>query len=524
MLRAHHTDYTYFEFPKYFVRTKENKWRPRKQGKVVPRVYSCSPREGERYYLRLLLLHVKGATSYEFLKTFNGHVYGTFKEACRARELIHTDDSVIETLREAESFQMPFALRDLFASMLLFNEPNSPQILWDLFKKSFAADSFNRLAIGSEESRWDIAYNKALIHIQQTLQQNGKSLKDFHLPEPIEVEENELILQHTNYDQQELNQFVEAGVPTLNPEQKKIYELATNSALNNEGKLLFCTGVGGSGKTHVFKLILAKLRGSGKIALAVSSSGISALLLPDGRTAHSMFKIPIQVDENSMCNIKKNSALGELMRRTSLILWDECVMMNKHCVEALDRTLKDVRSVEEPFGGITMLFGGDWRQTLCVLPNASPNQVIASTIKYSNFWHRVQTEELIRNMRVFDDFEYATWLLSIGNGSINNFKFADKHMIPDLDQLILKVFPDINNVDESSAILSATNSNCDMINDIILNQLQSEEMVYQSQDCLMNAEQGYLYPVEYLNSLNHPSMPPAKLRLRLGKLSILFLL
>lgn len=46
------------------------------------------------------------------------------------------------------------------------------------------------------------------------------------------------------------------------------------------------------------------LRSKGEIDLNVASSGITYLLLP-GRTAHSHFKIPINVNEDSTCNIKQ---------------------------------------------------------------------------------------------------------------------------------------------------------------------------------------------------------------------------
>ena len=57
--------------------------------------------------------------------------------------------------------------------------------------------------------------------------------------------------------------------------------------------------------------------------LCVASSGIAALLLQGGRTAHSTFKIPIPCHESSVCNIKNNSALADLIRSADLIIWDE---------------------------------------------------------------------------------------------------------------------------------------------------------------------------------------------------------
>lgn len=61
---------------------------------------------------------------------------------------------------------------------------------------------------------------------------------------------------------------------------------------------------------------------NGEIVLIVVSSGIAALLFASGRTVHSRFAIPINVDEDSTCNIKQD-ALVELIGKAKLIIWDE---------------------------------------------------------------------------------------------------------------------------------------------------------------------------------------------------------
>ncbi len=58
--------------------------------------------------------------------------------------------------------------------------------------------------------------------------------------------------------------------------------------------MFFVDGPGGTGKTFLYNLLLGHMRVRGGIALAVASSGIAALLMEGGRTAHSRFKIPIQ--------------------------------------------------------------------------------------------------------------------------------------------------------------------------------------------------------------------------------------
>ena len=79
-----------------------------------------------------------------------------------------------------------------------------------------------------------------------------------------------------------------------------------------------------------------------EIVLNVASSGKALLLLDCGRTPHSRFAISLNPNEDSKCNIKQGSPLGELIVRCKLIIWDEAPMMNKYCFEALDISMRDI--------------------------------------------------------------------------------------------------------------------------------------------------------------------------------------
>jgi hypothetical protein len=63
--------------------------------------------------------------------------------------------------------------------------------------------------------------------------------------------------------------------------------------------------------------------------LTVASSGVVALLLAGGRTAHSRFRIPLQVDDNSFCDIKRGTNLAKLLKETALIIWDDALMSSR---------------------------------------------------------------------------------------------------------------------------------------------------------------------------------------------------
>ena len=88
-----------------------------------------------------------------------------------------------------------------------------------------------------------------------------------------------------------------------------------------------------------------------RVALAVASSGIAATLLPGGRTAHSMFKLPINMMSDSpTCNVSKGTGMAQVLEKCELIVWDECTLAHKKSLEALDRTLQDLRNSQKPMG------------------------------------------------------------------------------------------------------------------------------------------------------------------------------
>jgi hypothetical protein len=81
------------QFPQQWVwNQKLKRWIMRKRGFAIGRMYYAHPTSSERYYLRMLLNCVKGATSYEHLQTVDGREHDTFKDACIAMGLLADDN------------------------------------------------------------------------------------------------------------------------------------------------------------------------------------------------------------------------------------------------------------------------------------------------------------------------------------------------------------------------------------------------------------------------------------------------
>ena len=103
--------FLYKESPEYYVWNEDKKyWSQRKQRNAIGRLVAASPVEGERYYLRLLLNHVKGATSYQSLQTINGIKFDTFRKATEQYGLLESDNNMNQCLEETSLFHMPFTL------------------------------------------------------------------------------------------------------------------------------------------------------------------------------------------------------------------------------------------------------------------------------------------------------------------------------------------------------------------------------------------------------------------------------
>ncbi len=139
-----------------------------------------------------------------------------------------------------------------------------------------------------------------------------------------------------NYNVEVLQVEVAMAIKSLNDGQRAAYNGVIDAYVAHHTKVIFIDGPSGTCKTYIENLILNVVRSHGDIAFAIASSGIVALLLLGGRTAHSYLKIPIALDHTSFCCIRKQDDLVMLIHQTKLILWDEAPMTNKLAFEAVD--------------------------------------------------------------------------------------------------------------------------------------------------------------------------------------------
>ncbi len=118
-----------------------------------------------------------------------------------------------------------------------------------------------------------------------------------------------MIVEQLNWNCKDLTTIVNEHVPQHNVEQTIIYEEVLTSVNEHNGTTFFLDGLIGTDKTFLYNTIVVKLRSEENIVICVASYGIVALLLDVGQTTHSTFKLPIQINEASICAIDKTSIM-----------------------------------------------------------------------------------------------------------------------------------------------------------------------------------------------------------------------
>ncbi|XP_021996130.1 uncharacterized protein LOC110893324 [Helianthus annuus] len=313
---------TCVQFPRWYVWKLDKRiWVPRKKENLVSRIHSVSPSIGEAYFLRILLNKVKGPTSFYDIKTVNGRVYDTFRDACYALGLLDDDSEYVETIKEANISSSASYIRNLFATMLLsssLSRQTRPELVWERTWK-YMTDGF--------------VYRLSKYHRVA----GTASLDNFSC---------RLINKELAYDRTNLQNVYEGQLNMLTDEQHAIFEDIIQAVDGNNGGMFFVYGYGGTGKTFLWKTLHAEIRSKGEIVLNVASRGIASLLLDGGRMAHSRFHIPLNLNEDSVCHIKPDDDVAKLLNETKLIIWAEAPMVHKHAFEALDRTMHDIFNIE----------------------------------------------------------------------------------------------------------------------------------------------------------------------------------
>jgi hypothetical protein len=139
-------------------------------------------------------------------------------------------------------------------------------------------------------------------------------------------------------------------------------------------------------RTQLYNTLYHLLMDQGVHVMLDAWTGIPTNLLPEGRTVHSRFKLPIPILEMSTSSIWSNSKEAEEIRKTEIFIWDDALMTPSYALKVADILLRDITNISAPFGGKIMILGWDFRQIRLVIRFANRSELIATSLKSSDLW------------------------------------------------------------------------------------------------------------------------------------------
>uniref|UniRef100_A0A914IA57 ATP-dependent DNA helicase n=2 Tax=Globodera rostochiensis TaxID=31243 RepID=A0A914IA57_GLORO len=545
-------DMLFVQVPERF-RWVNDKWvaYKRKPSKRPPigRIVPVPPSDPERFALYQLMRHYPGDPDH--LKMANQQPCTSFIEAAIKHGLLEDDRVWDKTLEEASLSRWPDQMRWLFVSILVFGQPSNARELWDKYKEHM----YHPHGIASKAQRLAKEL-QALADIDWRLFNFGFSCVHFGLPDPPNsiAKNTEKAVEEFFFGDDDLNvppglpnanQPQQSQTPPLNSDQQMVFDavvkaIQTDPSDQSVPRRLFVYGDGGTGKTYLFGQIIRRLRKapySNKV-LATASTGCAAILLPYGKTAHSTFRLGREVSLDKLPSIPLESFFARRIREAQLIIIDEITMLNNTVIEVIDRVCKEMairQHKELLFGGKTVIFSGDFKQSLPVVPHEGLAAQVAACFQTSPLFGQFTTMKLTINHRLGKgQQDYMKMCRQIGHGETGEFFWIPpQFLVQSSEDLIDFVYPDfqklLGNDKEllNRLILAPHIQTCDEINELMMDNVPGQVRDYLSTDKPLDERPLDIDEIESevaaLNQRTDSGMPPHRLRLKVGCVVVLLI-
>ena len=224
-----------------------------------------------------------------------------------------------------------------------------------------------------------------------------------------------------------------------------------------QGHNIFITGPGGSGKSALIKMIHKNAREKFKDIQVTALTGCAAVLLNcKAKTLHSWAGIGLGngTTEQLITKIKKNKFAKALWKGTDILVVDEVSMLSLKLFNMLNEIGKAVRGNFKPFGGIQIIFSGDFFQLPPVGDKEEPDtqRFCFESEEWNSVFPRECQIQLIKIFRQTDEI-YSSILNQIREGKIKRksndllLQYVERPFAANLVAEPTKLYPTRNKVE-----------------------------------------------------------------------------
>lgn len=257
--------------------------------------------------------------------------------------------------------------------------------------------------------------------------------------------------------------------PSLTSEQTRAYNVI------KEGKSIFLTGPGGTGKSFLLKTIYECIpEEAGKHVAVTALTGCAAVLLgKHAKTLHSWAGIGLAREPASTL-VHKIIQMGKTKvgkpflrwRTTDILIIDEVSMLTPELLEKLDDVARIIRNVDKPMGGLQVVFVGDFYQLPPVVKEGETSFVFESPLWNEIVQETVTLTKIIRQ----DDPVFHAILEEARNGNLSRQSLRLlQEKSKDKSWQDLQIRP---------TLLYTRRAIVDMVNDSNLNALEGEKRTF----------------------------------------------
>lgn len=278
---------------------------------------------------------------------------------------------------------------------------------------------------------------------------------------------------------------------TLSEQQQHAYDKFCN------GENLFITGPGGTGKTKLVKHLLEFSAENNKKTAVCAMTGCAAVLLNcNARTLHSWSGIKLaRGDKDDVIeSVLKSKSATKVWKSVKVLILDEVSMLSKKIFEIIEEIARRARNSPEPFGGIQVVFTGDFYQLPPVGNNSEPET--EQFCFESTIWNEVfKQENHIELTTMFrqSDPEYIEILRQIRIGKLEEEK------VKILQDYVNRKYDSEKHNGCIPTKLFPLRTQADFVNNSMFAKIKEKEFIFEIErktDCKLFIDSNKPFPVE----------------------------